>query len=69
MVVTTKREAWRVARAQARVRPEDFEAAGAPTGRGRRESVEDAVLRAEPATTGSGSTSTAFPSGAGPCCG
>lgn len=46
MVITTKREAWRVARTQTRVRPEDFEATG-----GRRdagvESVEDTVLRAE----------------------
>ena len=45
LVVTTKREAWRVARSQARARPDDLEAVGAlpsePT-----ESVEDAVLRA-----------------------
>jgi RNA polymerase sigma factor (sigma-70 family) len=45
LVVTTKREAWRVARTQARTRPDDLEAVGAlhsePT-----ESVEDAVLRA-----------------------
>jgi RNA polymerase sigma factor (sigma-70 family) len=46
LVVTTKREAWRVARIQVRVRPEDdLEAAGAsrsePT-----ESVEDEVVRA-----------------------
>ena len=48
LVVTTKREAWRVARTQARVRPEDLEASGAlpsdPT-----ESVEDEVLRANSA--------------------
>jgi RNA polymerase sigma factor (sigma-70 family) len=45
MVVTTKREAWRVARTQARVRPEDLEVAGAPQGEAA-ESVEDEVLRA-----------------------
>jgi RNA polymerase sigma factor (sigma-70 family) len=45
LVVTTKREAWRVARTQARVRPDDLEAAGVP-GDEPSESVEDAVLRA-----------------------
>ena len=45
MVVTTKREAWRVARTQARVRPEDPEADGALHSDDT-ESVEDAVLRA-----------------------
>ena len=45
MVVTTKREAWRVARTQARVRPEDLEAEGALRSDDS-ESVEDAVLRA-----------------------
>jgi RNA polymerase sigma factor (sigma-70 family) len=45
MVVTTKREAWRVARTQARVRPEDLEADGAQRSDDT-ESVEDAVLRA-----------------------
>ncbi|HEV2930185.1 MAG TPA: sigma-70 family RNA polymerase sigma factor [Propionibacteriaceae bacterium] len=45
MVVTTKREAWRVARTQARVRPEDLEADGALRSDDT-ESVEDAVLRA-----------------------
>jgi RNA polymerase sigma factor (sigma-70 family) len=45
MVVTTKREAWRVARTQAKVRPEDLEVAGAPQGEAA-ESVEDEVLRA-----------------------
>ena len=44
LVVTTKREAWRVARTQARVRPEDLEAGGAlpsdPT-----VSVEEEVMR------------------------
>jgi RNA polymerase sigma factor (sigma-70 family) len=48
LVVTTKREAWRVARMQARVRPEDLEAAGAlPSDT--TESVEDEVLRANSA--------------------
>ena len=46
LVVTTKREAWRVARAQARVRPEDFEA-GATSLADPREAVEDTVVRAE----------------------
>jgi RNA polymerase sigma factor (sigma-70 family) len=45
LVVTTKREAWRVARTQARVRPDDLDAAGVP-GDEPGESVEDAVLRA-----------------------
>ena len=45
LVVTTKREAWRVARAQTRVRPEDLETTGALTD-DLGESVEDAVLRA-----------------------
>ena len=45
MVVTTKREAWRVARTQTRVRPEDLETTGTLSSDGG-ESVEDAVLRA-----------------------
>jgi RNA polymerase sigma factor (sigma-70 family) len=45
MVVTTKREAWRVARTQARVRPTDLETEGALRNDDS-ESVEDAVLRA-----------------------
>ena len=45
MVVSTKREAWRVARAQTRVRPEDLETTGTLTSDSS-ESVEDAVLRA-----------------------
>ena len=44
MVVTTKREAWRVARAQTRVRPEDLETTNTLSSDGG-ESVEDAVLR------------------------
>ena len=45
LVVTTKREAWRVARTQARTRPDDLEAVGALHSEST-ESVEDAVLRA-----------------------
>jgi RNA polymerase sigma factor (sigma-70 family) len=45
MVVTTKREAWRVARTQARVRPTDLETEDALRSDDS-ESVEDAVLRA-----------------------
>jgi RNA polymerase sigma factor (sigma-70 family) len=45
LVVTTKREAWRVARSQARARPDDLEAVGALQSEST-ESVEDAVLRA-----------------------
>ncbi len=45
LVVTTKREAWRVARLQTRVRPEDLETTGALTADSG-ETVEDAVLRA-----------------------
>ena len=44
MVVTTKREAWRVARTQARTRPEDLEDVGALNSEAT-ESVEEAVLR------------------------
>jgi RNA polymerase sigma factor (sigma-70 family) len=44
MVVTTKREAWRVARAQTRVRPEDLETTQQMTS-DHGESVEDVVLR------------------------
>jgi len=44
MVVTTKREAWRVSRTQARVRPTDLETEGALRSDDS-ESVEDAVLR------------------------
>ena len=47
MVVTTKREAWRVSRTQTKVRPEDLEAGGTLRKDRRCESVEDAVLRAE----------------------
>ena len=47
MVVTTKREAWRVARTQTRVRPEDLEATGALAREDGIEAVEDTVLRAE----------------------
>ena len=43
MVVTTKRESWRVSRLQAKVRPEDLEASGA--GDDHTPSVEDEVLR------------------------
>jgi RNA polymerase sigma factor (sigma-70 family) len=45
LVVTTKREAWRVARTQARVRPDDLETTGEMHSEST-ESVEDAVLRA-----------------------
>jgi RNA polymerase sigma factor (sigma-70 family) len=45
LVVSTKREAWRVARSQARARPDDLEAVGALQSEST-ESVEDAVLRA-----------------------
>jgi RNA polymerase sigma factor (sigma-70 family) len=46
LVVTTKREAWRVSRTQAKVRPEDLEAGGTLE-RDHAESVEDSVLRTE----------------------
>jgi RNA polymerase sigma factor (sigma-70 family) len=45
LVVTTKREAWRVARSQARVRPEDLEDTGTLRSEAV-ESVEDEVVRA-----------------------
>jgi RNA polymerase sigma factor (sigma-70 family) len=45
MVVTTKREAWRVARTQTRVRPEDLETTNTLLNTDTGESVEDAVLR------------------------
>jgi len=44
MVVTAKREAWRVARTQARVRPEDMDASP-PGGPDSPHSVEDEVVR------------------------
>jgi RNA polymerase sigma factor (sigma-70 family) len=44
MVVTAKREAWRVARIQARIRPEDMEASP-PGGPDSPHSVEDEVVR------------------------
>jgi RNA polymerase sigma factor (sigma-70 family) len=44
MVVTAKREAWRVARTQARVRPEDMDATP-PSGPDSSHSVEDEVVR------------------------
>ena len=43
MIVTTKREAWRVARSQARTRTEDFETSGG-SDTAATEMVEDAVL-------------------------
>ena len=46
LVVTTKREAWRVARVQAKVRPEDMEA-GAATMVDPSEAVEDSVVRTD----------------------
>jgi RNA polymerase sigma factor (sigma-70 family) len=45
LVVTTKREAWRVARTQTRVRPEDLETTNTLLSSDGGESVEDAVLR------------------------
>jgi len=44
MVVSTKREAWRVARSQTKVRPEDMEAANAKDPKAA-DPVEDEVLR------------------------
>jgi RNA polymerase sigma factor (sigma-70 family) len=44
MVVTAKREAWRVARSQTKVRPEDMEAANAADPKAA-DPVEDEVLR------------------------
>jgi RNA polymerase sigma factor (sigma-70 family) len=44
MVVTAKREAWRVARTQARVQPEDMEGSP-PSGPDSSHSVEDEVVR------------------------
>ena len=46
MVVTAKREAWRVARSQAKVRPEDLEASSPPS-RDLCDPVEDEVLRGD----------------------
>ena len=46
MVVTTKREAWRVSRQQTKVRPEDMETTAISIGEDT-ESVEDAVIRTE----------------------
>ena len=46
MVVTTKREAWRVARSQAKVRPEDIDT-NRPTSGVAADPVEDQVIRGE----------------------
>ncbi len=46
LVVTTKREAWRVSRQQTKVRPEDLETTGLADHESS-ESVEDAVVRSE----------------------
>lgn len=46
MVVTTKRESWRVAKSQAKTRPEDMETTGTAD-RLSEESVEDEVIRDE----------------------
>lgn len=46
LVVTTKRESWRVARTQAKVRPEDMETSGTAD-RESGELVEDEVLRGD----------------------
>jgi RNA polymerase sigma factor (sigma-70 family) len=45
MVVTTKREAWRVSRTQTRIRPEDLETTNTLLNTDTGESVEEAVLR------------------------
>lgn len=50
MIVSTKREAWRVARGQAKVRPEDFETSHAADPADR-PSVEDEVARDEADST------------------
>lgn len=47
MVVTTKREAWRVAKAASRVRPEDLESAVGQDQTPSAESVEDEVVTAD----------------------
>jgi len=47
MVVTARREAWRVAKSTARVRPEDFESATGTVQTPSGESVEDDVVAAD----------------------
>lgn len=47
MVVTTRREAWRVAKAAARMRPEDLEAATGQDQTPSQDSVEDDVVAAD----------------------
>lgn len=47
MVVTTRREAWRVAKAASRMRPEDLESATGQEQSPSEESVEDDVLAAD----------------------
>jgi RNA polymerase sigma factor (sigma-70 family) len=47
MVVTARREAWRVAKSTARVRPEDFESATGTDQTPSEESVEDDVVAAD----------------------
>lgn len=50
LVVTTKREAWRVAKSQSRTRPEDLESTGTPVP-AENADVEDEVIRTETQTT------------------
>lgn len=50
LVVTTKREAWRVAKGQTRVRPEDLESATLPVADPTAD-VEDEVIRGETKST------------------
>lgn len=47
MIVTARREAWRVAKANARVRPEDFDSANGHDQTPSEESVEDDVVAAD----------------------
>lgn len=47
LLVTTRREAWRVSKAQARTRPEDFDAPGAAPEEPSAITVEDEVLQAD----------------------
>ena len=68
MVVTTKREAWRVSRTQTKVRPEDLETSGHLRRRTTPSRWRTPCSAPRP-RTGSGSTSKPCPSAAGPCCG
>ena len=68
LVVTTKREAWRVSRTQAKVRPEDLEAGGTLE-KDHAESVEDSVAPRRDRESALAAHRRTYRSAAAPCSG